>query len=308
MGQLLELRESLQGKWIFRGQSCVEWPLRPGIERLDTLPAFDMVDVSLPLRERASLKDFRERARRNSTELPAEHDYFGWLDLFQHYGGITRLLDFSESLDVGLYFAVDQFQNGARVKEGSRVALWAINLEAIVDAISNEEGFPVLGSKSATKDTGIFAALFNRWFEVESQEKPYNAVVGRAQVGLAEVGRVYQPPPEGIIPLWPGLHHERTKAQKALFLAQMGSDRHFFQTLVQLFGDRPAREAVMQIEIVLDTKRYLEIRRQLNAKEIVASRLFPGLDGETRVAPIVPLILRGLDTSGRYENLLVALS
>lgn len=284
MSQLHELRHALQGKWIFRGQSCVEWPLRPGIERLDTLPAFETVDVSLPLRERESLRDFRERARRNHTELPVEEDYFGWLNLFQHYGGITRLLDFSESFEVGLYFAIEKFQNGARVDEGSRVALWAVNLGAIWEAIPDGKGFPQLEPESAVSDTRNFAALFNRWFQIESQENPYNAVAGTAQVGLAQVGRFFKPPPEGIIPLWPVFHHERSKAQEALFLAQMGSDRHFFWTLVQLFGDRRAEEAVMRIEIRLTTEIYLEMRRQLNARQIVASRLFPGLYGDARSA------------------------
>jgi hypothetical protein len=262
----------------------VEWQLTPGIERLETLPVLDTVDVSLPRRERESLQEFRDRARRYNTELPAEHDHFGWLDLFQHHGGITRLLDFSECLEVGLFFAIEKFQNGVSIREGSRVALWAISLQAIVDAIPEGEGFPRLGSNVSTNDRAAFATLFSQWFEIESQENPYNGVAGVAQAGLAQVGRRFLPPPEGIIPLWPASPHKRAQAQEALFLAQMGSARHFFQTLVDQFGDRPAEEAVMQIEIKLTTETYLELRRHLNSKDIVPARLFPGLEGDARTA------------------------
>lgn len=284
LSELAKLRQSLKGTWIFRGQACVDWELTPGIERLGTLRISDTADVSLPIRERASLQGFRDRALRHNTELSAEQDHFGWLDLFQHHGGITRLLDFSESLEVGLYFAIDHFQNGVAVENGAQVALWAINLEAVVDAIPKGGAFPQLGSPGGTHEAGIFASLFNRWFQIESQENPYTAEAGIAQVGLAQVGRAYRAPPEGIIPLWPGFHHKSSKGQQALFLAQMGSDRHFFRTLVELFGERAAEEAVMQIEIVLDTKIYLEMRGYLNAKDIITSRLFPGLDGDARTA------------------------
>lgn len=48
---------------------------------------------------------------------------FEWMFLMQHYGVPTRLLDWSESPLVALYFAVNQFQNYNEVDS----AVWCLN-------------------------------------------------------------------------------------------------------------------------------------------------------------------------------------
>jgi len=64
-------------------------------------------------------------------ENPVPDDYFGWLFLAQHYGLPTRLLDWSESPLIALYFAVTE---GYEDHDGCIWALWPGGLNSHYDA------------------------------------------------------------------------------------------------------------------------------------------------------------------------------
>jgi hypothetical protein len=78
----------------YRGHSDERWKLVPSIAR-----APRTVDAELTL-----LKRFKQNAYPFLTRPPM--DEWEWLFLMQHYGVPTRLLDWTESPLVGLYFAV----------------------------------------------------------------------------------------------------------------------------------------------------------------------------------------------------------
>lgn len=94
----------------YRGQARSEWPLSPGYMRLTNPPS-----------ESTLLMRFKQSAAMLIEKTPRES--FDWLFLMQHFGVPTRLLDWSESPLVGLYFAVDDLVN-----EGDQDgALWLLH-------------------------------------------------------------------------------------------------------------------------------------------------------------------------------------
>lgn len=96
----------------FRGHSDHAWKLESGYERLKNPP-----------KEIALVNEFRQNANLLlDTHKPISD--FDWLILMQHYGVPTRLLDWSESPLVSLYFATDQKDSRSKNKDG---AIWMLD-------------------------------------------------------------------------------------------------------------------------------------------------------------------------------------
>lgn len=92
------LANSTSQLW-FRGQDNCNWDLQPTIYRNSNLNYF----------EREMVRDFKLLSPEHISNSPANE--LEWLFLMQHYGMQTRLLDWSESHLVALYFAVLNYTN-----------------------------------------------------------------------------------------------------------------------------------------------------------------------------------------------------
>lgn len=96
-----------QGSIWFRGQGEFDWPLTPGYYRLTSPPP-----------ETTLLKRFKQSAAMLLQKDPAAS--FDWLFLMQHYGIPTRLLDWTESPLIALYFVI------STMHEDRDGALWLL--------------------------------------------------------------------------------------------------------------------------------------------------------------------------------------
>jgi len=81
----------------FRGHPCVEYELAPSALRYDEL---DKRNCALGL-----IAEMRRFLEMKLPRPPAANEHLGWMQVAQHYGLPTRLLDWTQNAGVALFFA-----------------------------------------------------------------------------------------------------------------------------------------------------------------------------------------------------------
>jgi len=258
-----ELGASLHG-WIFRGHANADDPLETTLYR-----AANRRTGPLPFLsewEERILRQFQRRAHHYVTDLPRRKDRLEWLALIQHYGGPTRLLDFSYSFYVAAFFAME------KPKRREAAAVWAIN-------------HALLGQRIAAK-------LDHKW-----PSKNFDRMNLDHINWVNEFLARKRDPDPFVISVAPDRMNERLSIQQGLFLVPCDIATRFEQNLAATFeldpealrkkeaapwkGDRlPAETALLKIR--LPQHLHTNALRDLHAMNVTSASLFPGLDGFTR--------------------------
>lgn len=92
------------GYWVFRGQRESSWELKTSIERMisdQNLSFKDAVEIEISI-----LKRFQRESNNYNISGLDYQNIPDWLSLMQHYGAPTRLLDWTHSPWVALFFAI----------------------------------------------------------------------------------------------------------------------------------------------------------------------------------------------------------
>ena len=105
--------------WIYRGQESSDWDLATSLERC--CERHKVATGDRPKVERELCREFRRAYHHYALHIPEKDSVAEWLALMQHYGAPTRLLDFSYSVHVAAYFAVE--------KAATASAVWAIRFQ-----------------------------------------------------------------------------------------------------------------------------------------------------------------------------------
>lgn len=125
LDKLIQEAQSANQRWIYRGQSRAAWGLEPTIERR-------VPKNSARVSESQLLWDFKRMATPLSDRAPHFDDTPSWLALMRHHGAPTRILDWTDSPYVALFFACDEGERQDDDKD-QKSSVWVLNATLIRD-------------------------------------------------------------------------------------------------------------------------------------------------------------------------------
>jgi hypothetical protein len=116
----LETFATVHRGWLFRGMRDPNWPLETSLERASKRCGKSSVEY-----EQRVVREFRRHAHTFLHRIPNEMNELEWLALMQHYGAPTRLLDFTRSFWIALFFAYETAE--------TECAVWALDPTSLGD-------------------------------------------------------------------------------------------------------------------------------------------------------------------------------
>lgn len=126
VAELIEIINNLPNHYIYRGQADSSWGLQSSLERV---VGVGWSSDSAQRFEDFSLGRFQSKFHLYDKENCQPNSKLAWLAAMQHYGIPTRLVDFSESPYVALYFALEAFNYAA----SAGFSLFIVDYRAILD-------------------------------------------------------------------------------------------------------------------------------------------------------------------------------
>jgi hypothetical protein len=237
--------------WIFRGQRDAEWRLRPWLER--RVPIEDLPTAELHL-----YKTFRAKAHLYTSLLPEPGDVVSWLAAMQHHGVPTRLLDWTYSPYVALYFAVQEEHSAP----GDESAVWAIDVRMLNEKVSaGVTDLFDLPSDSRLSDPTRFRQMAFL----------YDAETGRLNTTFED-----HPKAGFVAPLLPEFESQRLSSQQGLFLFNYNSNIPFQDSLSTMLAEGPKQ---MVRKIVFPSSLRCDLLKRLFNLNIHPVSMFPDLGG-----------------------------
>ena len=231
---------------LFRGQAKSEWRLEPKIYRLvKNISKEDALRMEFD-----SITYFKQQARvfLSSQLIPNGNNLLAWLALMQHYAAPTRMLDWTGSFNVALYFAVaDQ-----PLEEPG--AVWFFEVQKLVNSMAKYETLPESERKHIFSNQAEFADFG----------------CNRARPNIVAYDMDVKP--------------ERTIAQQSIltFSEELFCDHSDLigKALIECFESD--KKTLPLCKIVVPPRAKTQLREYLNKLNVCAATLFPGADGVGR--------------------------
>jgi FRG domain-containing protein len=253
--------------WTFRGQQDATWMLDTTLQRA---AVSRRSSVLLTGAEEQMIEQFQRRAHQFLPDSPPRESLIDWMALIQHFGGSTRLLDFTRSFYVAAFFAVE--------KATTECAIWCIDTYALYLALK----------KYLDLDEHTF------WPHWETLHRTADFVQRKLLIERSKPVAFER----FVFEVQPFKLNERLVVQQGVFLCPMSVDVLFIESLAATFGlattdftnseiqefkiegsVKTFLKDVVVVKILLPLAIQHDVLEDLWNMNVNAASLFPGLDG-----------------------------
>ena len=159
--ELVKNINNIPSYFVFRGHTRKSWTLESSIKRIF---AAEKNEEKIRKAETFSLNQFQSKFHLYDTTNKTPSTKLEWLSLMQHYGVPTRLLDFTESPYVALYFAIETYDP----KQNEDFAVYAVDyrnilLKSIEEIRRVDNAFPYSYEDAQIKQDDIYESVIDRF-------------------------------------------------------------------------------------------------------------------------------------------------
>ena len=245
---------------VFRGQEQ-DWEIKSRLERVLGKAGMDV--SSYKNREHNIINEFKSRIELYKDFNVNTEDYVECCSLIQHYGGPTRLIDFTVSFFVALFFAVED------IESDSDAIVWGFDEISLKDIHFKEKPLKSsFGNRRRAQEEEL-VKMANKIFESEEEKDT------------------------GILLIKPTRKNERLSRQQGLFLMQKNIKESFMDNQKKGFLEdfnENAKNLTMPelneihfcvsiIKVIIPARLKSDIRTELLRMNINHETLFPGIEG-----------------------------
>lgn len=242
-------RETKWEGWIFRGQ-FVDWELKTTLERACENSGLERISDIRKVEDNM-IREFQRVYDGNDRGI-VENDKLYALSMMRHYGAPTRLLDFTYSKYIGIYFALEYAHDNEPVAGKKCCAVWCINRAWLYEATCRkskdiEKLMHERGTDEKRDNTSFEPLYLNNKFNFVGWENPLK------------------------------LHH-RLHVQQGTFLCPGNIEKSFLENLQEL-KDWHKKDAIIKVVCRMSLDDLNKAINECKRMNISRESLFPGLDG-----------------------------
>lgn len=246
---------STSSTW-YRGESKEHKLLIPKIYRnvddKEHTDMFDEPEVTKVLRkERKYFQEFRRRAKSIVPNID-NNDFWSWYFLIQHYGGSTRLLDWTSNPLIALFMALDT----SREKTDNPIVY------LLASTVLTDYAFKDIGKDNAETGRVLYPG------ENDTEKWISNLIEDDSNI------------PDSPIALLPANSDQRIISQKSCFTLFGKRLNGFVKDGKQIVC--PCCDSRILFKIIIDGKSKDDLRQALIKIGISSETVYPGLEGLTK--------------------------